>query len=152
VKTNVLFFSKPADIRQDKGNTKNVWVYDLRSNMPQFGKRTVFSKSHLSEFYLAVGGDLTTVDDAKRQAFVEQCEEGADKCRLRSFSREAIAEKDDSLDLSWIRDDSTEDSADLPEPDVLINGALEDMAAATLELKAILVELDVVEEGDEVAL
>ncbi|MCF6251541.1 MAG: type I restriction-modification system subunit M, partial [Methylococcaceae bacterium] len=37
VKTNVLFFSKPKQTRQDTGNTKNVWVYDLRANMPQFG-------------------------------------------------------------------------------------------------------------------
>ena len=152
VKTNVLFFSKPSDVRKDKGNTKNVWVYDLRSNMPQFGKRTVFNTSHLVEFYQAVGGDLTTVDDTARQAFVDGYAEGADSCRLRCFSREDVAAKDDSLDLSWIRDDSTEDSADLPEPDVLINGALEDMAGAMTELKSILVELGVAEEGEEVAL
>ncbi|WP_022952139.1 N-6 DNA methylase [Leucothrix mucor] len=154
VKTNVLFFSKPNDLRQDKGNTKNVWVYDLRSNMPQFGKRTVFNTSHLSDFYQAVGGDLTTVDEAARQKFVDGCADGADSSRLRCFSRETIAAKDDSLDLSWIRDDSTEDSADLPEPDVLINGALEDLAGAMTELRSILVELDVAEEGEgeEVAL
>jgi hypothetical protein len=37
VKTNVLFFTRG---QTDKGNTKEVWVYDLRANMPQFGKRT----------------------------------------------------------------------------------------------------------------
>ncbi|UML94189.1 N-6 DNA methylase [Shewanella xiamenensis] len=155
VKTNVLFFSKPTAPNQDKGKTKNVWMYDLRSNMPQFGKRTVLTKAHFDEFYQAVGSDLTTVDDAARHAFIEQYKNnGGDPatCRLRCFSREEIARKDDSLDLAWIRDDSTEDSANLPEPDVLINEALEEMAGAMRELHAILVELGSAEESDEVVL
>ncbi|ESE42061.1 N-6 DNA methylase [Shewanella decolorationis] len=155
VKTNVLFFSKPTDPKQDKGQTKNVWVYDLRSNMPQFGKRTVFTKAHFDEFYQAVDSDLTTVDEAARHAFIEQyTNNGGDPttCRLRCFSREDIARKDDSLDLAWIRDDSAEDSANLPDPDVLINQALEEMAGAMLELKAILVELGSEEEAGEVVL
>jgi hypothetical protein len=42
VKTNVLFFTRGET---DKGNTKEVWVYDLRANMPQFGKRTLLTAS-----------------------------------------------------------------------------------------------------------
>lgn len=157
VKTNVLFFSKPTDPKQDKGQTKNVWVYDLRSNMPQFGKRTVLTKAHFDEFYQAMCSDLTQVDDAARHAFIKNHKHGSeignvDTCRLRCFSREEIAKKDDSLDLAWIRDDSTEDSANLPEPDVLINQALEEMACAMHELKAILVELGAAEDTDEVVL
>lgn len=146
VKTNVLFFSKPEDVRQDKGNTKNVWVYDLRSNMPQFGKRTVFNEQHLTEFYDAVGNDLTTVDETTRQAFVASHSDGTDGCRLRCFSRAEIAAKEDSLDLGWIRDESIEDAADLPEPEVLINEALEEMDLAMVELRGILTELGEVEE------
>ncbi|MGI2129221.1 N-6 DNA methylase [Shewanella oncorhynchi] len=154
VKTNVLFFSKSKDPKQDKGQTKNVWVYDLRSNMPQFGKRTVLTKAHFDEFYQAVGSDLTQVDDAARHAFIKNHKHGSeignvDTCRLRCFSREEVAKKDDSLDLAWIRDDSTEDSANLPEPDVLIHQALEDMAGAMHELQAILVELGSADESDE---
>ncbi|MBU2115948.1 MAG: type I restriction-modification system subunit M [Gammaproteobacteria bacterium] len=157
VKTNVLFFSKPKDPKQDKGQTKNVWVYDLRANMPQFGKRTVLTKKHFDEFYEAVGHDLTQVDDLARHAFIKNHKNGSDignveTCRLRCFSREEIAKKDDSLDLAWIRDDSTEDSANLPEPDVLINEALEELAGAMRELQAILVELGSAEESDEVVL
>lgn len=157
VKTNVLFFNKPTDVNKDKGQTKNVWVYDLRANMPQFGKRTVLTKKHFDEFYEAVGHDLTKVDEAARHAFIEKHKNGSeigsvDTCRLRCFSREEIAQKDDSLDLAWIRDDSTEDSNNLPEPEVLINEALEEMAGAMLELKAILVELGAAEESDEVVL
>lgn len=153
VKTNVLFFNKPQDITKDKGNTKEVWVYDLRANMPQFGKRTIFNESHFKEFYQAVGGDLSKVKTAARKKFIEEHKNGSeigdvDTCRLRCFTREEIAAKDDSLDLSWIRDDSVEDSANLPEPDVLINEALEEMAGAMTDLKAILVELGSAEEKE----
>ncbi|MGJ0485199.1 MAG: N-6 DNA methylase [Methylomicrobium sp.] len=153
VKTNVLFFSKPKDANKDKGNTQNVWVYDLRANMPQFGKRTKFTAQHLQEFYDAVGRDLTQVNEAVRQNFIERYAregENPESCRLRCFSREQIRQKDDSLDLAWIRDDNVEDSANLPEPDVLINEALEEMAGAMQELQAILVELGAAEEGEEI--
>jgi len=155
VKTNVLFFDKPTNITKDKGNTKKVWVYDLRANMPQFGKRTVLTKKHFDEFYEAVGSDLTQVDEIKRQAFIDNHKNGSeignvDTCRLRAFTREEVAAKDDSLDLAWIRDDSIEDAANLPEPDVLINEAIEELAGAITDLQSILVELDAAEETDEV--
>jgi type I restriction enzyme M protein len=52
VKTNVLFFSKGTaeNPQQDENCTKHVWVYDLRSNMPSFGKRTPFGEQHLAPF------------------------------------------------------------------------------------------------------
>lgn len=155
VKTNVLFFEKPKDTNKDKNNTQKVWVYDLRSNMPQFGKRTVLTKVHFNEFYQAVGSDLTQVDEAQRQAFIDSHKDGSDvgeidTCRLRCFTREEISGKDDSLDLAWIRDDSIEDAANLPEPDVLINEAIEELAGAITDLQSILVELDAAEETDGV--
>jgi type I restriction enzyme M protein len=157
VKTNVLFFSKPTDVKKDKAQTKNVWVYDLRSNMPMFGKRTVLGHDHFKEFFDAVGNDLSTLDEAARKNFISTHNNGSeignvDTCRLRCFTREDIANKVDSLDLAWIRDDSTEDASTLPEPDVLINEAIEEMAGAMLELKSILVELGAAEETDEVTL
>ncbi|HCE3618644.1 TPA: N-6 DNA methylase [Vibrio parahaemolyticus] len=151
VKTNVLFFSKPIDPTQDKGQTQNVWVYDLRSNMPKFGKRTVLSKKQFDEFYEAVGSDLTQVDENARQNFLSKHKDEIDGCRLRCFSRNEIKAKDESLDLSWIRDENNEDASKLPAPDVLINEALVEMAGAMEELKAILADLDSAE-SEEVAL
>ena len=54
VKTNVLFFTRGTT---DKGNTKNVWVYDLHTNMTQFGKRTMLTREHFAEFEAAYGVD-----------------------------------------------------------------------------------------------
>lgn len=155
VKTNVLFFSKPVDPNQDKGNTQNVWVYDLRANMPQFGKRTVFTPEHMAEFFEAVGHDLTQVDDQARRSFVQKHAEGSevgdvDTCRLRCFSRDEVRQKDDSLDLGWIRDDSLEDGTNLPEPDVLITEAMEELSGAMRDLQALLVELGAAEDEQDV--
>ena len=57
VKTNVLFFTKGTvkNPRQEENCTKQVWVYDLRTNMPSFGKRTPFGDSHLAPFEKVYG-------------------------------------------------------------------------------------------------
>ncbi|WP_428847936.1 N-6 DNA methylase [Shewanella chilikensis] len=49
VKTNVLFFTKGSakDKYQEESCTQNVWIYDLRTNMPSFGKRTLFGNSDI---------------------------------------------------------------------------------------------------------
>lgn len=59
MKTNVLFFTKGtvANPNQDKNCTDDVWVYDLRTNMPSFGKRTPFTDEHLQPFERVYGED-----------------------------------------------------------------------------------------------
>ena len=98
VKTNVLFFTRG---KTDKGNTREVWFYDLRTNMPSFGKTNPLKKEHFAEFEAAYEAkDRHTVEDE----------------RWSVFTREQIAEKGNSLDLGLIRDDSIVDYEDLPDP------------------------------------
>ncbi len=138
VKTNVLFFTRGTT---DKGNTKEVWVYDLRANMPQFGKRTVLTTEHFDEFKHAFGDDQ--IGNGKSLSLRRDTGESG---RFRRFSREWVtAEHNDSLDISWLKDDSVENAADLPEPAVLAELALGELDAAMSELRAILAEL-----GEEV--
>jgi type I restriction enzyme M protein len=133
VKTNVLFFTRGDS---DKDNTKEVWVYDLRANMPQFGKRTQLTEQHFAEFEAAYGddplGNQTSLD--KR---IDQGETG----RFRKFTRDQIAERGDSLDISWLKDDSAIDAQDLPEPAELAQKAMNELDAAMEELRGILEEL-----------
>jgi type I restriction enzyme M protein len=140
VKTNVLFFTRGE---KDKGNTKEVWVYDLRSNMPQFGKRTVLTREHFTAFEAAFGGDPLggTMALAKRQ-------DTGETGRFRRYSREQITERGDSLDISWLKDDNATDAQDLPEPAVLAQDAMAELEGAMEELRGILVELG--EEIEEV--
>ncbi|CAD5371743.1 DNA methylase M [Rubrivivax sp. A210] len=130
VKTNVLFFQKLSEAAT--GSTKEVWVYDLRANMPKFGKRTPLTREHFSAFEAAYGDDANG-----RSARTDEGEGG----RFRCFSREAVKARGDSLDISWLKDDSAEDAADLPEPAVLAREAVEELNGALAELEAILAEL-----------
>src|SRR5699024_6525374 len=47
VKTNRLFFTRG---KSDKCNTKEVWYYDLRTNMPSLGKTTPLKTEHFADF------------------------------------------------------------------------------------------------------
>ena len=98
VKTNVLFFSRG---KSDKNNTKDVWFYDMRTNMPSFGKTNPLQKEHFANFEKAY--------NAKNRYEVEDE-------RWHKFTREEIAARNDSLDLGLIRDESVLEAADLPDP------------------------------------
>lgn len=98
VKTNVLFFTRGTS---DRDNTKDVWVYDLRTNMPSFGKTNPLKPEHFDDFKAAY-----TAED--RSAVSDE--------RWSHFTREQIKEKGDSLDIGLIRDDSILDYEDLPDP------------------------------------
>ena len=145
VKTNVLFFTRGE---KDKGNTKEVWVYDLRANMPQFGKRTQLKREHFADCEAAYGADPLVGAKALAQrrkmfsvapAVGEGRGEG--EGRFRSFTREQIAERGDSLDIAWLKDDSATDAQDLPEPALLAQEAMGELEAALEELRGILEEL-----------
>ncbi|WP_028612281.1 type I restriction-modification system subunit M [Paenibacillus harenae] len=98
VKTNVLFFTRG---KSDKDNTKEVWFYDLRTNMPSFGKTNPLKAEHFNAFIEAyIADDRHKVQDE----------------RWNVFTREQIREKSNNLDLGLIRDDSVLDYDDLPDP------------------------------------
>ena len=98
VKTNVLFFTRG---KTDKGNTREVWFYDLRTNMPSFGKTNPLKTEHFVEFEAAY-------EAPDRHAVQND--------RWSVFTREQIAEKGNSLELGLIWNDSIVDYEDLPDP------------------------------------
>src|SRR6266446_6483327 len=133
VKTNVLFFTRGET---DEGNTREVWVYDLRANMPQFGKRTVFTRQHFAEFEAAFGDD--PLGNAKSLA---QRKDTGEAGRFRRFTRDWIAERGDNLDIAWLKDESEGTTDELPEPAALAQDAMGELEAAIEELRGILEEL-----------
>lgn len=98
VKTNVLFFTRG---KSDKDNTKELWFYDMRTNMPSFGKTNPLKAEHFDAFITA----YTAEDRHKVQ----------DE-RWNVFTREHIRAKHNSLDMGLIRDESILDYNDLPDP------------------------------------
>ncbi len=180
VKTNVLFFTKgsAADKYQEENCTEHVWVYDLRTNMPSFGKRTPFAEQHLKPFEAVYAplsldgrgaggqGEKPTAHPSGRKEgeysfhsedieLPEHSDENEDidprlaHSRWRRFSRQWIAEhKGDSLDIAWLKDSDSVDAANLPEPSVLAGEAMGELVQALGELDALMRELGAEEEAD----
>lgn len=98
IKANVLFFTRGET---DKDNTQGVWFYDLRTNMPSFGKTNPLTVETFSDFVKAFEAE-------DRHAVRDE--------RFNFFSREQIAEKNNLLDLGLIRDETVVDFDDLPAP------------------------------------
>ena len=106
VKTNVLFFNRGTN---DEGNTKDVWIYDLRSNMPSFGKTNPLTRSHFDEF---VECYCTGHMEDRKETWSEENPEG----RWRKYTYKEILDRDKtSLDITWIRSGDTVDDRSLAE-------------------------------------
>lgn len=123
VKTNVLFFSRG---KKDKGNTKATWVYDMRSNMPSFGKRTPLADKHFESFEKAFG------DDPHGKA--KRIDEGK-KGRFRCFIREDIAKHENSLDISWPNDESAGSDEPPLEPNAISAQVMNNLQIALTEME-----------------
>ena len=123
VKTNVLFFTRGTS---DQGNTHEVWFYDLRTNMPSFGKTHPLKREDFAGFVKAYeAADRHSVEDE----------------RWHSYTREEISAKDDSLDLGLIKDDSIIDYEDLPDPVESAESAIASLREAAKLLQEVADEL-----------
>lgn len=124
VKTNVLFFDRGTS---DKANTKEVWFYDLRTNMPKFGKRTPFTEKHFANFEKAyTAADRTKVKDD----------------RFSCISPADIKKKKFDLNQGIIADESISNLEDLGEPQDIAKEVLSEMKSIMKDLNAIIKELE----------
>lgn len=133
VKTSVLFFTRG---KTDRSNTKEVWVYDLRANVAQYGRRNMISSKNFTEFEIAFGNDPFGGDQCLSQRV-----DGGDNGRFRRFTREWISDRNDSLDISWLKDEGEA----LQEPAILVQEVMNELESAQEELRWIMSEL-----GEEV--
>jgi type I restriction enzyme M protein len=88
VKANVLFFRKGLE-------TKEVWVYDHRTNVPKITKGQPITEEQFEDF-VQVYGTLPTPSTSAR----------LESTRFRRFLREEIAARNDNLDITWLKDES----------------------------------------------
>ncbi|WP_228002375.1 class I SAM-dependent DNA methyltransferase [Nocardia australiensis] len=125
VKANVLFFDKKPAAEQPW--TQRLWVYDLRTNQHFTLKQNPLRRKHLDEFVEAYWSD--------RDAVVSD--------RWRSFTYdELIARDKTNLDITWLRDESLEDTDNLPAPEIIAREIVEDLTAALAEFEAVAAELE----------
>jgi len=129
VKANVLFFDrKPAS---ETPWTKQLWIYDLRTNQEFTLKTNPLAKDDLKEFIACFNPDNR---NKRKATWSEKNPEG----RWRSFTYDELMARDKvNLDIFWLRDESLEDSANLPNPDVLALEIVEDLKAALSQFESI---------------
>ena len=134
IKANVLFFDrKPAS---ETPWTRDLWVYDLRTNMHFTLKQNPLRAEHLADF-------LTAYRPEARY-------ERAETERFRRFTYDELMHRDKaSLDVIWLRDESLEDMDHLPPPDVIAREIVEDLEAALVECAAIAESLARPAEGEK---
>jgi type I restriction enzyme M protein len=133
VKANVLFFdNRPA---REQPWTETLWVYDLRTNMRFTLKERPLQRSDLDEFVRVFNPDNR---HHRQPTWSEESPEG----RWRSYTYDELIKRDKiNLDLFWLRDTSLEDSASLPDPDMIAAEIVDDLQAALDGFAAIMAEL-----------
>jgi type I restriction enzyme M protein len=133
VKANVLFFErKPGS---EKAWTKTVWVYDLRTNVHFTLKTKRMTRSDLDDFVTCYAASNRS---RRKATWSEKTPTG----RWRPYSIDEILARDKtSLDLFWLRDESLEDSANLPDPHVLAEEIADDLRSALEQIESVLGDL-----------
>ncbi|MGH3118498.1 MAG: type I restriction-modification system subunit M, partial [Gaiellales bacterium] len=105
VKANVLFFDKKPAAEQPW--TQKLWVYDFRTNLHFTLKQNPLRRADLDDF---VASYLSGKDRAER----------VESERWKSFNYdELVAREKANLDITWLRDESLEDTDNLPAPEVI---------------------------------
>lgn len=134
VKANVLFFdNKPAS---KNPWTKEVWVYDYRTNVKHTLKTNPLRLDHLQNF-------VQCYRPENRSNRVETD-------RFHKFTYEEIVSRDKtSLDIFWLKDDSLGDLDNLPDPDMLALDIVENLESALVSFRQIVTRLQTIQASTE---
>lgn len=129
VKANVLFFdNKPA--AKDPW-TKEVWVYDYRTNIHHTLKKKPLQLEDLREF-------ITLYNPENRNIRKETYSEANPEGRWRKFTyAEIIARDKTNLDIFWLKDESLTDLDNLPDPDILAHEIIENIEAGLASFREV---------------
>lgn len=111
VKANVLFFdAKPAS---KNPWTKEVWIYDYRTNVHHTLKKNPLKLEDLSDF-------IKCFNPKNRFKRVANNQETNTEGRWRKYTYDEIMARDKtSLDITWLRDNSIADLDNLPDPETI---------------------------------
>lgn len=130
VKANVLFF-KNREAAPDPW-TKEVWIYDYRTNIHHTLKKKPMRYEDLKDF-------ITCYNPSNRHERQETWSEEQPDGRWRKFTYEEIIARDKTnLDIFWLKDDSLTDLDNLPDPDELAEEIIENLEAGLASFREIL--------------
>ena len=130
VKANVLFFNnKPAS--KDPW-TKEVWIYDYRTNIHHTLKKKTMRLEDLRDFIALYNSENIY---KRTETWTEDNPEG----RWRKFTYNEILSRDKTnLDIFWLKDKSLADLDNLPDPDVLAGEIIENIEAGLESFREIM--------------
>ncbi len=123
VKANVIFFdNKPAS---KNPWTKELWIYDLRTNKHFTLKTNPLTRADLDDFVKCYNPDNRF--------------ERKETERFKSFSYDDLTARDKtSLDIFWLKDESLSDLENLPEPDQIAEEIIENIEAGLNSFKEVM--------------
>jgi len=131
VKANVIFFDNKKASKDPW--TKEVWIYDYRTNIHHTLKKNPLKAEDLNDFISCY--NPKNRHKRKETWDVEKNPEG----RWRKFKYEEIISRDKtSLDITWIKDKSLADLDNLPDPDVLAEEIIENLEAGLESFQRVL--------------
>jgi type I restriction enzyme M protein len=114
VKADVLFFDRTPD---KQAWTTKLQIYDPRTNLHFTLKENPLKRADLDDFVAC----YSAKDRTKRK----------ESEHWKAFTYEELTKRDKvNLDIFWLKDESLEDSANLPDPDVIAAEIVEDLEAA----------------------
>jgi len=127
VKANVLFFDRKQ--ASEKPWTEKLWIYDLRTNQHFTLKTNPLALDSLKDFI-----ECYNPDNRHDRKETEQ---------FRVFDYDELIQRDKvSLDIFWLKDESLEDSENLPDPDVLARDIAENLGSAIVQFSTIYQKLE----------
>jgi len=131
VKANVIFFdNKPAS---KTAWTKEVWIYDLRTNIHFTLKTQQMRFDDLKDF----------VECYNPQNRFKRKESTSGGERFKKFKYDEIIARDKTnLDIFWLKDDSLGDMDNLPEPNILAKDIIKGLESSINSFKKIYDKLD----------
>lgn len=134
VKANVLFFDGKPSSKEPW--TKEVWVYDYRTNVHHTLKKNPLKLSDLKDFI-----DLYKSGNRAKRKETYNAETNPEG-RWRKFGYDEIIARDKtSLDITWLKDKSLADLDNLPDPDELALDIVENIEAGLESFRAIITSL-----------
>ncbi|KAB2836423.1 MAG: SAM-dependent DNA methyltransferase [Candidatus Brocadia sp.] len=126
VKANVLFFDRKA--ASEKPWTQKLWIYDLRTNMHFTLKESPLKRSDLDDF--------VSCYNIKNRHKRKESE------RFKGFDYDELLKRDKvNLDIFWLKDESLEESANLPAPEIIAQEIVADLEAALEQFATIAEDL-----------
>ncbi len=122
VKANVLFFARKE--AREKPWTERLWIYDLRTNKHFTLKTNPLRFNDLQDFIQCY--------NPKNRFHRKETD------RFKSFSYDDLMQRDKaSLDIFWLKDESLEDSENLPSPDLIAAEIVENLESALEQFSGI---------------